>query len=127
MYLFSLWAEEGYASVVDEERAGMTRQFDRRAILRAAVGGAGALCLPRAGLLSQPSTSAALEVTRLGDALFVVRGAGCNVVVAQGPGGGATMVDGGLKERSAELLSLVRSELSVARIDTLFNLSLIHI
>ena len=31
------------------------------------------------------------------------------------------MVDGGLKERSAELLSLVRNELSVSRIDTLFN------
>ena len=31
------------------------------------------------------------------------------------------MVDGGLKDRSAELLSLVRNELSVSRIDTLFN------
>jgi hypothetical protein len=31
------------------------------------------------------------------------------------------MVDGGLKERSADLLSLVRNELSVPRIDTLFN------
>jgi glyoxylase-like metal-dependent hydrolase (beta-lactamase superfamily II) len=31
------------------------------------------------------------------------------------------MFDGGLKERSAELLSLVRSELSASRIDTLFN------
>ena len=31
------------------------------------------------------------------------------------------MVDGGLKERSAELLSLVRNELSISRIDTLFN------
>ena len=96
----------------------MKHQFDRRTILRAAVGGVGALCLPRAALRSQPSAAAALEITRLGDALFVVRGAGCNVVVARGPEGGATMVDGGLKERSAELLSLVRSELSVARIDT---------
>ena len=48
-------------------------------------------------------------------------GAGCNVVVAQGSGNGATMVDGGLKDRSAELLSLVRNELSISRIDTLFN------
>jgi glyoxylase-like metal-dependent hydrolase (beta-lactamase superfamily II) len=53
--------------------------------------------------------------------LFVVRGAGCNVVVAQGPGGGATMVDGGLESRAAELLALVRGELAVARVDTLFN------
>src|SRR5262245_58234353 len=99
----------------------MKHAFDRRAILRAAVGGVGALHLPHAALVAQPSAPAPLEIQSLGDALFVVRGAGCNVVVAQGPGGGATMVDGGLKERSAELLSLVRNELSVSKIDTLFN------
>ncbi len=98
----------------------MKYQFDRRTILRAAMGGVGALCLARSAL-SQPSAAAALEITRLSDALFVVRGAGCNVVVAQGAGGGATMVDGGLKERSADLLSLVRNELQISRIDTLFN------
>jgi len=99
----------------------MKHQFDRRTILRAAVGGVGAFYLPHAAVVSQPSASATLEIQSLGDALFVVEGAGCNVVVAKAPGGGATMVDGGLKERSAELLSLVRSELSVSRIDTLFN------
>ena len=99
----------------------MQHQFDRRTILRAAVGGVGAFCLPRSALLSQPSAAAPLELTRLGDALFVVRGSGCNVVVAQGPGGAGTMVDGGLKERSADLLSLIRNELSISRIDTLFN------
>ena len=99
----------------------MKREFDRRTILRAAVGGVGALCLPHAAVVSQPAVSAALEITSLGDALFVVGGAGCNVVVAEGSGDGAAMVDGGLKERSAELLSLVRNELSVSRIDTLFN------
>jgi glyoxylase-like metal-dependent hydrolase (beta-lactamase superfamily II) len=101
----------------------MKQQFDRRAIVRAVVGGVGALCLPRAALLSQPAASALLEITRLSDALFVVQGAGCNVVVAKGAGGGdgATMFDGGLKERAGELLSLVRNELSVSRIDTLFN------
>ena len=99
----------------------MKHQLDRRTILRAAVGGVGALCLPHAAVVSQPSAAAALEITSLGDALFVVRGAGCNVVVAQGSGGAAAMVDGGLKERSADLLSLVRNELSVSRIDTLFN------
>jgi glyoxylase-like metal-dependent hydrolase (beta-lactamase superfamily II) len=97
----------------------MKHRFDRRTILRAAAGTVGACCLPRA-LTSQPS-AAALEVTRLGDDLFVVSGAGCNVVVARGLGGGATMVDGGLKERSSELLTLVRSELAIERIDTLFN------
>ena len=99
----------------------MRRPFDRRTLLRAVAGGIGALCLPRSALVSQPSTAAALEITRLGDALFLVRGSGCNVVVAQGPGGAATVVDGGLKERSADLLAVVRNELSIARIDTLFN------
>ncbi len=99
----------------------MRREFDRRTILRAAVGGSCALCLPHAAVVSQPAASATLEITRLGDALFVVGGAGCNVVVAQGSGDSAAMVDGGLKDRSAELLSLVRNELSISRIDTLFN------
>jgi len=83
--------------------------FDRRTVLRAAAGSVAALHLPRA--LSQPA--ATLESTRLGDTVFLVRGAGCNVVVAEGSGGGATMIDGGLKERSGELLSLLRSELSI--------------
>ena len=96
----------------------MKHRFDRRTILRAAAGAVGACCLPRAPT-SQPS--AAIEVTPLGDDLFVVSGAGCNVVVARGPGGGATMVDGGFKERSSELLALVRGELAIERIDTLFN------
>jgi glyoxylase-like metal-dependent hydrolase (beta-lactamase superfamily II) len=85
------------------------------------MGGLGALCLPLAAVRSQPAAASRLEITKLGDALFVVTGAGCNVVVAKGSGGGATMVDGGLKERSPDLLALMRSELAVARIDTLFN------
>jgi cyclase len=99
----------------------MRREFDRRAIVRAAAGVVGALCLPHAAVLSQPRAPATLDVTKLGDALFVVGGAGCNVVVASGSGDGAVMVDGGTKDRSAELLSLVRNELSISRIDTLFN------
>ena len=97
----------------------MKHRFDRRTILRAAAGPVGACCLPRA-LSSQPS-AASLEVTRLGNDLFVVSGAGCNVVVARGLSGGATMVDGGLKERSSELLALIRNDLATPRIDTLFN------
>ena len=79
------------------------------------------MCLPRAAVFGQPAVSPTLEITRLGDALFIVGGAGCNVVVDGRSADGAVVVDGGLKERSAELLSLVRNELAVARIDTLFN------
>jgi glyoxylase-like metal-dependent hydrolase (beta-lactamase superfamily II) len=98
----------------------MKRKFDRRTMFRAAAGSVAACCFPHLALLSQPA-AATLESTSLGDALFVVQGAGCNVVVARGAGDEAAMVDGGLKDRSAELLSLVRNELSIARIDTLFN------
>jgi len=98
----------------------MKREFDRRTILRAAAGGVGALCLRRAAL-SQPAVSAPFEIARLGDNLFNVAGAGCNVVVAADRTGEAVVVDGGLKERSVELSSLVRNELSVSRVDTLFN------
>lgn len=99
----------------------MRRQFDRRAILRAAAGGVAAFCLPHARVVSQPAVTATLEITRLADTLFVVGGAGCNIVVAKSSADGAAMVDGGLKDRSNELLSLLRNELSIPRIDTLFN------
>jgi glyoxylase-like metal-dependent hydrolase (beta-lactamase superfamily II) len=95
------------------------REFDRRTILRATACGVGALCLPYPAA-GQPA-SADLEITKLDDMLFVIGGVGCNVVVAQGPGDGAAMVDGGLQARADELLSSVRNELSIPRIDTLFN------
>jgi glyoxylase-like metal-dependent hydrolase (beta-lactamase superfamily II) len=105
----------------------MTPNSNRRTILRAVAGGVGALCLRRAVVSGQPAvspapeTTRALEVTRLGDALFVVRGAGCNVVVDANAADAAVVVDGGRKEHSAKLLALLREELSVARIGTLFN------
>jgi glyoxylase-like metal-dependent hydrolase (beta-lactamase superfamily II) len=85
------------------------------------MGGAAAFCLPHRVVTSQPSAAATLEIADLGDALFVVRGAGCNVVVARGSEGAAAMFDGGLKEHSADLLAAVRNERSISRIDTLFN------
>lgn len=98
----------------------MKRAFDRRTMLRAAAGGVGALWLRRAAL-GQPSGSAPLEITTLGDNLFNVAGAGCNVVVAADPPGEAVVIDGGSKVRSAALSSLLRNELSVSRVHTLFN------
>ena len=98
----------------------MKRVFRRRTMLRAVAGGVAGLWLPRAAW-SQPAVSTPLEVSALGEGLFNVAGAGCNVVVAADPPGAAVVVDGGPTERSAELLSLVRNELSVARVDALFN------
>jgi glyoxylase-like metal-dependent hydrolase (beta-lactamase superfamily II) len=89
-------------------------------MLRAAAGGAAALWLPRAAL-GQPAASAPLQTTALGDGLFAVAGAGCNVVVAAGSADEAVVIDGGAKARSAELAQLLRDELSVPRVHTLFN------
>ena len=55
--------EDEYVKTKDGWR--FKRQFDRRTILRAAVGGVGALCLPHSAALSQPAAAATLEVTSL--------------------------------------------------------------
>jgi glyoxylase-like metal-dependent hydrolase (beta-lactamase superfamily II) len=94
---------------------------NRRTILRALAGGAGALCLPRAAVFAQDPPAAALEITKLGDGLFVVAGAGCNVVVDAKAPEAAVVIDGGSKERSGELTALLRAELGVTRVGTLFN------
>jgi glyoxylase-like metal-dependent hydrolase (beta-lactamase superfamily II) len=96
----------------------MTRVFDRRSLLGTAAGGIGALWLHRAAL-AQAAVSAPLEIATLGDRLFLVTGAGCNVVVDSPDE--AVVIDGGSKERSVELSSLLRNELSVSRVHTLFN------
>jgi glyoxylase-like metal-dependent hydrolase (beta-lactamase superfamily II) len=79
----------------------------------------GAFCFPYT-VLSQ-SSSAVLGITRLDDGLFLINGSGCNVVVAAGTGDAATMIDGGLITHSEELLSTIRTNLSIPRIHTLFN------
>jgi len=99
----------------------MHSNWDRRTALRMLAGSAGALLVPYSAALSQNTARASLEITRLEDTLVVIRGAGCNVVVAGEPGDSATMIDGGLKESSSELLSVIRDELSLPRIGTLFN------
>jgi len=98
----------------------MKRVFDRRTVLGAAAGGIGGLWLSRSAL-GQAAASAPLEITALGDELFIVTAAGCNVVVAADPPGEAIVIDGGSKEQSAALASLIRDELSVSRVHTLFN------
>lgn len=96
------------------------RGFGRRSVLGAAVGGMGAWWL-RGTALGQAAISAPLEITVLGDRLYKVTAAGCNVVVLADSQGEATVIDGGPKEQSAALSSLLRNELSVSRVHTLFN------
>lgn len=96
--------------------------MNRRDALRSLAGVAGGLVLGRAlgSVADGYDASQPLTVERLSPRLAVVAGAGGNVVAARGSAGLA-LVDGGIAARSAELLELVRRELSAPSIDVLFN------
>jgi glyoxylase-like metal-dependent hydrolase (beta-lactamase superfamily II) len=85
-----------------------------------ALGGA---LLPALRAGSQPTGAAVLSATELAGGLFLVQGAGCNVVALRGgdEAGGALMVDGGLAANARGLVQQVLSETGNQRIDTLFN------
>ena len=63
---------------------------------------------------------ARIESVSLGDGLWLLQGAGGNVVVAGSPAG-ALMVDGGLAEHAGELLSRVAAVTGSKRVQYLFN------
>ena len=63
---------------------------------------------------------APLTVTELGERLFVISGGGGNVTVFH-PDEGVLLVDGGSRERSDDVLALVRKRTGQKRIHTLFN------
>ncbi|HEY8509632.1 MAG TPA: MBL fold metallo-hydrolase [Steroidobacteraceae bacterium] len=95
--------------------------MDRRAFLRgvlpAAIGSTLALpawCAPTSSAEDEPS------VFPLGEQLFVISGAGANVTVFNSPDG-VLMVDGGLPERSAQVLRIVKERTGTDRVHTLFN------
>lgn len=86
--------------------------FDRRHFLGALMGAAGAsLCR---------ADTAPLAATKLADNFIQITGAGSNVLAVTGPDG-VLLVDGGLKERSAELLKLVAEQSGGRPVHTLFN------
>src|SRR6266699_2695763 len=72
----------------------------------------------RATTLRQPQS--AITATRLGENLIELAGAGGNVVVVTGPEG-LLMVNGGLRERSEDLLKAVAEHTGGHRVQTLFN------
>jgi glyoxylase-like metal-dependent hydrolase (beta-lactamase superfamily II) len=63
---------------------------------------------------------APITTTRLSDNLVLITGAGANVVAVNGPDG-VLMVNGGLPERSADLMKVIANELGTNRIQALFN------
>lgn len=99
----------------------MTHSVDRRDFLTALVGGTAAVSL---SALATPArareASAPIDSLKLNDTLTLFMGDGGNVIVAR-DGDGLAMVDGGLPERSRELLERIRKETGSERVGTLFN------
>lgn len=77
----------------------------------------GGTLLPSFAVRSQP---ASITTTELGDGLFLLQGAGCNVVAQRG-GDGALMVDGGLGANADELLRAIFAATGNDRVHTLIN------
>jgi cyclase len=61
-----------------------------------------------------------LQATKLNERFVLITGAGGNVLAVTGPEG-LLLVDGGLPERSAELLKLAYAETGAQRVSMLFN------
>jgi glyoxylase-like metal-dependent hydrolase (beta-lactamase superfamily II) len=88
-----------------------------------ALGGAGALLTGLGALPGAPRVHAAkapLEVTELGAGLFLIAGAGGNVVLRADPAGGL-MVDSGSAERAEDLRAAVAGVLGDAPLRALLN------
>jgi glyoxylase-like metal-dependent hydrolase (beta-lactamase superfamily II) len=105
----------------------MVRMLSRRNLLQASLGGVAALSggalglgslAPRAAFARAPKS--ALRTTRLADNLLLIEGARGNVVAAQSSDA-VLLVDGGVAERSSDLLQAVAAETGKRRITTLFN------
>jgi cyclase len=92
---------------------------NRRNFIGAVLGGAAGLSLRRRRPLLAAQT-AEIASTPLGENLFLLSGAGANVVARTG-GGGVVMVDGGTAENSAALLDTVAGLPGGGAVETLFN------
>jgi cyclase len=100
----------------------MTDIEPRRRFLKATLGSAAAATLtqfvPLAALARDSKTD--LTTTKLNDKLFVISGAGANVVVMRSPEG-VLLVDGGVESRSSELVKLALKETGAKKVHTLIN------
>lgn len=61
-----------------------------------------------------------IAATKLADRYVLLTGAGCNVLMVTGPDG-VLLVDGGLPQRSSELLQMIAAQSNGARVQALFN------
>jgi cyclase len=85
---------------------------------RLGAAGASAALLPRLAQAADPQRP--IAATPLSDNLFLLSGAGANVVGASGPDG-LVLVDGGLEKHSKELLKAALQATKTRRVQTLFN------
>jgi cyclase len=93
---------------------------NRREFLRTLAGGAAGFSLAHRAFGQAPASVPPITASRLSDNLTEIAGAGANVVVVAGPDG-LLMVDGGLPDRSADLLKFVASQFDDRRVRVLFN------
>lgn len=96
----------------------------KKLVRREFIGGCGAAALgsvlfhPAAATAREPPSS--LATSSLGDDLFLITGAGCNVVAAAGPDG-ALLIDGGLEAYSSDLVKSSLEATRTQRVHALFN------
>jgi glyoxylase-like metal-dependent hydrolase (beta-lactamase superfamily II) len=92
--------------------------YSRRTVLQTALAGGVATSFPLPSLARD--RSAPLASTELTNNLFLITGAGANVVAARA-NDGAVLIDGGTENRSSELLALVTKQTNTKRVTTLLN------
>lgn len=92
-------------------------RWTRRDALRAGSLAVAGACLPSLAVRAQ---GAAIAPTDLGGGLFLLQGAGCNVVALSGDDG-ALLVDGGLAANADALLRATYAATGASRVATLIN------
>jgi cyclase len=98
-------------------KTGYAARWSRRELVTAAAMAAAGL-LPR---FARPQRSSEpLELTELGDGLFLLTGAGANIVIEAG-GDGLVLVDDGLAERADDLVRLLAERWPGRPVDVVFN------
>jgi cyclase len=94
---------------------------NRRDFCRTILAGTAGLALaPKSASVFAQTGTSPISVTKLTDTISLIRGAGSNVVLVNGPDG-ALMVNGGTAERSAELLKVVAEQTGGKPVQVLFN------
>jgi len=99
----------------------MMPMITRRTLLQASLAAAAGAALPGQGYARSSEPATALSVQPLGADLWLVTGAGGNVVAAAGGADGGILVDGGAPGRTSALLARLGTDTGVHRVATVFN------